>query len=83
MMILIQFKNFRNILGKINQTLIEFKDCGEYSNIIDVQVVDIRPEAAEDHAENIHHDHTGKIEKVKPEGAPDIFHGSAQGEVTQ
>ena len=39
--------------------------------------------AAEDHAVNVHHHHAGEVEQVEPQGAPHIFHGSAQGVVAQ
>ena len=38
---------------------------------------------AEDHAVNVHHHHAGEVEQVEPQGAPHIFHGSAQGVVAQ
>lgn len=38
---------------------------------------------AENQAVNVHHYHTGEVEQVEPQGAPHIFHGSAQGVVAQ
>ena len=37
----------------------------------------------ENHAVNIHHDDTGKIKQVEPQGSPDIFHSPAKGIVTE
>ena len=38
---------------------------------------------AENQAVNVHHHHAGEVKQVEPQGAPHIFHGSAQGVVAQ
>ena len=38
---------------------------------------------SEDHAVNIHHQHTGKIEQIEPEGAPAHFHCPAKGIIAE
>ena len=38
---------------------------------------------SEDHAVDIHQDHAGKIEKIKPEGTPAVLDGPAEGVVDE
>ena len=38
---------------------------------------------AEDHTVNVHHHHAGEVKQVEPQGAPHIFHGSAQGIIAE
>ena len=45
--------------------------------------VGIDQNAAKAHGENVHHQHAGKVEQIKPKGAPEILDGFSQGPVAQ
>lgn len=47
-----------------------------------VQIVNIGI-TAEEHAEHVHQHHTGEVKQIEPEGSPCVFHGAAQGVITQ
>ena len=47
-----------------------------------IQIISRGP-SAEDHAENVDHDHAGEVKQVKLAGAPAVLHGPSQGIVAQ